>query len=304
LIVADFPLSELSRRLAGPGIALRTGPLVNAIHSAIPAVSEAIALLYSNHPIEDPRGFADFHVRVRPPAGLRRWFRRQVLFEFDGAGPFKPLPFSQAFPILEWGLNWCVSSHCHQFLIFHAAVIAFGDHGLILAAPPGYGKSTLCAALVNRGWRLLSDELTLIEPASGNVRPLARPVSLKNASIDVIRSFAPGAAISPVVRDTLKGSVAHMKPPLASVRRANEPAMPRWIVFPRYQSGAQASLRPYPKAQAFMQLAQNAFNYDLHGRKGFETVANIIANCGCYQFSYGNIHEAVAAFDMLGRSAC
>jgi predicted ATPase len=31
---------------------------------------------------------------------------------------------------------------------------------VILPAPPGSGKSTLCAALVTRGWRLLSDELT------------------------------------------------------------------------------------------------------------------------------------------------
>lgn len=303
MIVADIPRSELSRRLAGPGIALRTGSLVNSICSAIPAVSDAIALLYSNHPIEEPGGFADFHVRVRPPAGIRHWFRRQTLFEFDGAGPFKPLPYSQAFPILEWGLNWCVSSHCHHFLIFHAAAIAFGDNGLILAAPPGYGKSTLCAALVNRGWRLLSDELTLIDPGNGTVQPLARPVSLKNASIDVIRNFVPDAPLSPVVRDTLKGSVAHMKPPLASVRCANQPAIPRWIVFPRYQSGTPASLRPYPKARAFMQLAENSFNYDLHGKRGFETVADLIARCGCYEFSYGNIHEAVAVFDMLGRSS-
>ncbi len=97
--------------------------------------------------------------------------------------------------MLEWGLNWCVSAHCHQYLIFHAAVIEKSGRALILPAPPGSGKSTLCAGLVNRGWRLLSDELTLIDIASCGVVPLPRPVSLKNASIDVIRAYAPAAAI-------------------------------------------------------------------------------------------------------------
>lgn len=303
MIVADLPTSELSQRLAGPGIALRTGAFVNVIQSQIPAVSEAIALLYSYHPLAESGGFADFHVSVRPATGVRRWLRRQVLFEFDGARPFKPLPFPQAFPMLEWGLNWCVSTHCNNFLIFHAAVIAHENRALIFAAPPGCGKSTLCAALVNRGWRLLSDELTLIEPASGNVLPLARPVSLKNASIGVIRSFAPDAPLSPIVTDTVKGSVAHMRPPVGSVQRANEPAKPHWIVFPRFQSGAPTALSPYPKARAFMQLADNAFNYNVHGQRGFETVADLISSSGCYEFTYGNLHEAVSVFETLAKSA-
>jgi hypothetical protein len=303
VIVAGLPAIELSQRLAGPGIALRTGPFVNVIHSAIPAVSEAIALLYSNHPIEDSSGFADFHVSIKPATGVRRWLRRQVLFEFDGIRPFKPLPFPQAFPMLEWGLNWCISNHCNNFLIFHAAVIARENRALILAAPPGHGKSTLCAALVNRGWRLLSDELALIDPSSGDVLPLVRPVSLKNASIGVIGRFAPNAPLSPIVTDTLKGAVAHMRPPVGSVRYANEPAKPHWIVFPRFQSGAPTTLSPYAKARAFMQLADNAFNYNVHGKRGFETVADLIGSSGCYEFSYGNLDEAVAVFDTLAKSA-
>ena len=303
MIVADLPASELYQRLAGPGIALRTGFLVNVIRSAIPAVADAIALLYSNHPLEDSDGFSDFHVNIRAPVGVRRWLRRQVLFEFDGAQPFRPLPLPQAFPMMEWGLNWCVSNHCNNFLIFHAAVVAHENRALILAAPPGYGKSTLCAALVNRGWRLLSDELTLIEPASGNVMPLARPVSLKNASIGVIRGFAPDAPLSLIVDDTLKGSVAHMRPPVGSVRRANEPAKPHWIVFPRFQSGAPTTLSPYAKARAFMQLADNAFNYNVHGKRGFETVADLVSRSSCYEFSYGNLNEAVSMFDALAKSA-
>jgi hypothetical protein len=205
--------------------------------------------------------------------------------------------------MLEWGLNWCVSSHCHQYLIVHAAVLERSGRALVLPAPPGSGKSTLCAGLVSRGWRLLSDELTLIEPLSGNIVALARPISLKNDSIEIIRRFAPGSVLGPTVHDTLKGSVAHLKAPADSVRRAAEPARPGWIVLPRYEPGAQASLAPLSKGRAFMQLADNAFNYSLHGRGGFEVLARMIEACTCYEFAYSDLDEAARMYDRLAASA-
>lgn len=302
MIVSDLSAIELSRRLAGSGVRLRTGPVIALVQSPLPSVGEGIALHYSDHRLAEPEEFADFHVRVGPPPNIRRWLRPQALFYFDGKLPFNPLPSEQAFPMLEWGLNWCVSANSHQYLIIHSAVIEKQGRAVILPAPPGSGKSTLCAGLVTRGWRLLSDELTLIEAESGNIVPLARPVSLKNASIDIIRRFSPQAVLGPTVHDTTKGSIAHMKPPVESVRRSAEGARPGWVILPRYEAGTAARLKTLGKARAFMQLANNAFNYSLHGRRGFEVLAGLIDNCGCYEFAYGNLEEAVTVFDDLSRT--
>ena len=144
--------------------------------------------------------------------------------------------------MMEWGLNWCISGHMHQYLILHAAVLARGDDAVILPGPPGAGKSTLTAALALRGWRLLSDELTLIDPETGLLHGLARPVSLKNQSIDVIRAFAPEAVIGPVARDTAKGTVAHLKPSTVSVAGWRFPAKPAWVVFPRWEKRRRHSV--------------------------------------------------------------
>jgi HprK-related kinase A len=161
----------------------------------------------------------------------------------------------------------------------------------------------LCAGLVSRGWRLLSDELTLLDLRTGQVVPLPRPVSLKNASIDAIRRFSPGAVLGPPVHDTVKGTVAHMKPPTHSVRRATAAAHPRWIVLPRYEPSAPSRLMSLSKARAFMQLADHAFNYDVHGRQGFELLAQVIAGSECFEFQYGALEDAVAVFDDLARRA-
>jgi hypothetical protein len=264
-------------------------------------VAKGIVQLYSEHLVED--GFADFHVRVARPAGLRRWVKPQVVFQFDGTPPFLPLPGNQGFPILEWGLNWCVSAHCHQYLVLHAAVLERSGGALVLPAPPGSGKSTLCAALVSRGWRLLSDELALLSPASGEIVPLARPISLKNASIELIARFAPQEFIGPAVHDTLKGSVAHMKPPKESVRRESETAPPRWLVKPRYVAGTPAQLQPLSKARAFMQLVDSAFNYQFHGVQGFDLLGRLVESCECYEFAYAELEEAVGTFEALAGAA-
>jgi HprK-related kinase A len=276
--------------------------VVTCIRSPLEAVRRGIALHYAQHTLESDQGFADFHVSVERPRSIRRWIDRQVVFRFDGTLPFAPLPGDQGFPILEWGLNWCVSSHCHQYLILHAAVLERGGRALILPAPSGSGKSTLCAGLVfGGGWRLLSDELALIDPARGHVVPLPRPVSLKNDSIDAIRAFVPSAHVGDVVHETAKGRVAHVRPPTEAVLLADRPALPAWVVLPHYLPGAPAQLQPLSRARAFMALVDNAFNYNVHGRSGFSALAGLIDRSECHEFSYSSLPEAVTVFDQLAR---
>jgi len=299
LTVASLSRRQLETRLAGPGLLVQTGAFVSRIRSPIRHVADGIALLYGDYPIHGEDGFADFHVGLQHPDGLRRWYQPQVNFDLDGQLPFEPLPEAHAFPMLEWGLNWCVSTRAHAYLMIHAAVVERGGLAAILPAPPGSGKSTLCAALVNRGWRLLSDELALFRPEDGLLVPVPRPVSLKNRSIDVIRGYVADAVLSRPVSNTTKGTVAHLKAPADSVARAHETARPAWIVFPKYEAGTTTSLTPIPRARAFFRVADNAFNYSHMGARGFATLAGAIEGCASYDFRYSNLDEAMAAFAAL-----
>jgi HprK-related kinase A len=296
--------ADLRQQLAGEGVWLRTGPFSLRVRSRIPHVAEGLADLYGQFEVRNThQAFADFHVELNPPNTLRRWFRPQVNFSFDGDLPFKPLPYDQAYPMLEWGLNWCVSMHAHHYLIIHAAVVEKNGLAAILPAPPGSGKSTLTAGLVLSGWRLLSDELTLIDRKTGKIHALPRPVSLKNQSIDVIRQFAPEAFINRPSYDTAKGTVAHLCPPKESVRRQHEPARPGWVIFPKWLAGSDTALTPRSKAQTFMFLAENAFNYSHLGADGFRVGTALIDQVDCYDFQYSQLQEAVAAFDRLADNA-
>jgi hypothetical protein len=255
--------------------------------------------MYGDFPcLEAPR-FADFHIEIEKDS--RSWFGRgsTARFCFDGKPFFTPLPSYQAFAMLEWGLNWCIAAHSQHYLIFHAAVIEREGLAAILPAPPGSGKSTLCAALVNRGWRLLSDELALYDIHSGRVFGMARPINLKNRSITIIQDFAPSAVMTAAVPNTSKGTVALMRPPTESVLRAVEGARPAWVISPAYQEGARPCLESQDKAQAFLLLAEQSFNYEIQGLPGFQALGRMIDQCHCHRFVYSRLDDAVEVFAEL-----
>lgn len=299
LTVGALSRAELDDRLQGDGLVLRTGPFANRIRSDVDHVRDGIALMYADYPVEPAGGFVDFYLDLYRSRGARRWLRPLVTVDQDGSKPFQPLPLNQAYPMLEWVMNWAVAHRAHSYVMMHAAVLEKHDRAIILPAPSGSGKSTLCAALLGHGWRLLSDEIMLLRPEDGMLVPVPRPVSLKNASIGVIRAFRSDAVLSRPVDDTLKGTIAHVKAPSASVERAAEPARPGAIVFPRYQAGAATSLTPMPRARAFMQLADNSFNYYVTGARGFNAVAQLIETTPAYHFEYSSLPEAMALFERL-----
>lgn len=300
LTVASLSPAALRQRLAGPGLRLQTGRFAVRLQADLPTVSAGIAQLYGDYPLLADDDFAHFHLHLQRPWSARRWLRPQVELIYDGQQLFQPLPLAQALPMFEWGLNWCVSSRAHSYLIVHAAVLERHGRAVILPAPPGSGKSTLTAALAGRGgWRLLSDELTLIELDTGLVVPNPRPISLKNRSIEVIRDYVPDAVLSPAVRDTAKGTVAHMRAPGDAVPRAAECARPAWIIFPQYAADAPTTLEPLARAPTFMELAGNSFNYSVLGAAGFRALGRLIDQAAGFRFRYSALDEALDTFARL-----
>ena len=120
LRLSDLSSLEVRRRLRGQGLRLQTGPLVFSVRSLVPAVEQGLIALYGEHPVPAADAFVDFEVSVDAAGGLRRWIKPQLYFGVDGSSPFAPLPGNQGLPMLEWGMNWCVSGSCHQYLVLQS----------------------------------------------------------------------------------------------------------------------------------------------------------------------------------------
>lgn len=240
-----------------------------------------------------PSIFADYHIELRRGRGIRAVFRPQSRFLIDGIEPFAPFPVDNALPLFEWGVNWCFAQRFNQYVLLHAGALACEDKAIIMAAPPGSGKSTLAAAMMLRGFRLLSDEFGVLCPETGDLLPMLKPVALKNQSVELIRSFAADAVIGPLYTGTRKGDVAHLAPDEASVDALHRSARPALVIFPAYRTDAPLTCRRLSAEQAFARLAFNSFNYDLLGPAGFEAVGDVIDASPAYELHYSRLDEAI-----------
>ncbi|MBK1617407.1 HprK-related kinase A [Lamprobacter modestohalophilus] len=273
------------------------------LRTPIESLASLLHHFWRDFPLVDEPAIIDCHIAVSRHLIHRRWPNPELLILVDGRAIGPSFPLAHHFPMLEWGVNLCLARRANHLLMLHAAVMERHGQALLLPALPGHGKSTLCAALTHSGWRLLSDEFGLVRPEDGLLLPVPRSLPLKNASIDVIRAFAPQADLGPAFEGTHKGTVAHVRPPTESVQRMDEPAQPRWVVFPRWVAGSRLRLEPVVKPDAFLMVATNAFNYDILGQTAFELVGQMVDACDCYTLVYSDLKEAMAVLNELTSSA-
>lgn len=296
---AALSSDEFEARLRGSGLGVRVGPFDFNIRARVDGLYGPLHTLYAHCPVLAPGGLRSAHVNLRRATAIPFGSQPKIRFDVDGHVPHGDLPAGQALAVLEWGINLVIALRFQCFLLLHSAVLERNGRALLLPAAPGHGKTTLCAALAHRGWRLLSDEFGLIRPVSSQLVPIPRPMPLKNESIAVMRDFAPDAVLGPDIPGTRKGTVAHVRPPAESVARSAETAPAGWVVFPRWAAGVTLALRELPKAEAFMRLATNAFNYDKHGEAGFESLRLVIDGSRCFSLAYSNLAEAVETLTRL-----
>jgi len=299
-LVADIPSPELARLLCGEGLTVRLGAARFRIRSDVDDIVVPLAAVYGRFPLEPSSGFCDVTASVLRVGGLRRHLRPQVELVVDGTSPFAPFPASVHLPLLEWGLNFAFTERCTHYLLLHSGTVERDGIGVVMPAVPGSGKSTLTAGMVGSGrFRLLSDEFGVLSLETGLLHPMLRPIALKNASIDVIRSRFPAVTMGPVFHGTRKGDVAHMAADAASVSRIDDAVQPGLVLFPKFQAGASLSVDEIDAAQAFSKLTVNSFNYEFLGAAAFDSVHALVRRSVCRRLVFGDLDQAIHAIEIL-----
>jgi len=298
----SLPAAELSRRLP-EGLELAIGPFVVSMVGRDPLLADCLQAHYPDYPLAPPDSFPDARLHLRDRSWAERLLKRPRHICLEDELSFTNFPPEALLAHLEWSMNWCIASRANWFLMLHAAVLAREEGAIILPGVPGAGKSTLSAYLMHRGWRLFSDEFTLLTPGSLELKPFPRLIPLKNDSIEVIKDAAPEAEFGPQIPGTRKGRVSHVKPFGEHLRRMHEGASPRLVVFPRYQAYSPTELTELPNSACFAELTQNAFNYVLLGQQAFEMLADLTDRVQSYRLVYSNLAEANQALQDTLRAA-
>lgn len=256
-----------------------------------PDVIDVLRLMYGSNLESNTSGFCDFHLSVKTTSPVRRLFRKQCVIDVEGVTPFNPISTKHIVPSLEWAMNWAVAAFEHTKLSIHSSVVVKNNKAILFPASSGSGKSTLATYLGAKGWQMFSDEMALIDTQSLNITPLYRPSSLKNESINVIQRLCPSIILSKSALSTHKGDIAHAK--LYSTEEFNtfEPTSPDFVTFLRYSPLKQTTITELTQSETFAMLIRNAFNYNILGKLGFDTLTRVVTNTRGYYIEYSDMHD-------------
>jgi HprK-related kinase A len=299
VLIRDIPRAAFIRRLREDGVHVDTGAFTTHLRIELPRLAGEFAEMYGQYPVDDPPQIDDVRLRIAPPSLLGRYLSPSATAWVDDEKLFDPVPVQRAYTLLESGLNWSVATSILAPMLIHAAVVARDNRAVIMPAPTGSGKSTLCAALSWRGWRLFSDEICVSSFGDGAILPNPRPVSLKNNAIGAIAAFEPRAEFSATYTGTAKGDVAYMRPPADAIWRFKESAIPSLVVAPQYHEGVPVSARRMATMEGLRWLIDNSVNYSSMLQSGFDILTAIADRCGVYVLTYSDLNEAVDAVDRL-----
>ena len=280
---------------------IAVGPVQFRIGSDWRAPIEALDRLYAGYPKDMARP-ADATVRLFAARPWRRWLRPSVHIGGDFIVPDAlPLPLSMGLLAAEMGMNLQVALGWRRHMLLHASAVARAGRAVILSGESGSGKSTLAALLGEGAWRLMGDEFTLIEPASGDALGFPRAISLKNAAIAEMAVRVDPARLGPLLAGTPKGDIRHLIPRADAIAAMHEPARPALILFPRF--GGTAAIEPMAPGEVFVRLTEASTNYVALGEAGFAALARLVRETPAFGISYPDSAAGMALVEQLWTEA-
>lgn len=184
--------------------------------------------------------------------------RLWVAYRWDAAGARLIVSTNQDWAACDYPLTGVVMAVLLALLgktVLHGAALALDDRAIVLLGDSGLGKSTLAAALVGRGARLLTDDVVRLLPrgAGYSVTAGVPRLSLDGDARDRLIARVPGATVHADRHDRAKTLVevpaaAHEVPAAAIV-----------ILAPLGDPGAAPALAPLGPAAASVAIARNIY---------------------------------------------
>jgi hypothetical protein len=142
----------------------------------------------------------------------------------------------------------------------HATAIVVEGGAIVFLGDSGFGKSTLAACFLRMGYRLLTDDLLILKPASANILAYPGPARIKlfpNLARKYMGRAASGIPMNPFTQKTIL--------PLQREHACATP-VPLRAIYSIAAAGDGADktairLATLSPRDAFLELLKNTFNY-------------------------------------------
>ena len=186
-----------------------------------------------------------------------------------------------------------------QSCIFHAAVLLYNNQGLLLPGQAGSGKTTLTAALAQRGWLCFSDEMAVINQQTLQLTPMLMPMSIKAGSVQPLADDYPELSNLPVWQRADEKRVRYLLPPEQSLPAKYQSAAVNKIVFPVFHSSGETSLTRADKLTALQRLSVCGSSNRALQQADVQVMIDLVDGADCYELFYVDNGSAISALENL-----
>jgi hypothetical protein len=199
-------------------------------------------------------------------------------------GARSPIDLTRA--LVQWAVD-----HTNYY-VFHAGAVRRGNLGVLLPADSLGGKSTLTAALGQRGFALLSDEVGVVDRASDRLIAFPRALSLRHDVLALLRCpESAGASFDGGASRMLRASELE-------IERAESGAEVSLVVLPRYQAGAPTEMRRLNTGRAVLALMQASCSQPRFKVDGLDFVIALARRVPCYELVFSDLGHAVEQIEI------
>jgi hypothetical protein len=187
-----------------------------------------------------------------------------------------------AVELLLWAIDEAAVQASDRLLLVHAGAVEKGGRIVVVPGASGAGKSTVVSALVDRGWRYVTDEVVALDVESKLVAPYPRAAKVELPAA-VLLGLVEAGAVRPA--DAYRVPF----PPGSSAAVA-------MVVVPSVEPAARVTLEPMRPAEAVSAMAASTWNLSRHRQRGLDLLASL-ARQPCYRVRLGGPREVAAAID-------
>jgi hypothetical protein len=192
-----------------------------------------------------------------------------------------------------------ILAQIHDHYLLHAGVVSWEGKGVILCGEANRGKTTLTLALVQEGFKFLSDEAAFIDRVSGKVVPFPRSVGLRQKSLTMF------SQLDHSVRRQLTKSLSGDDKWLVDVEEVfpgslGDACEVGVVVFMEGFSQA-TELVPLSTAEALFRSSKFAHTSAVEPFESMLSVADIFERASCFRLSCGSVAETVAVISEMVR---
>ncbi len=182
----------------------------------------------------------------------------------------------------------------HTYFNVHAAALVKNEIGFLFPGSQHCGKTTLTLELIKNGYKLLSDDLAIIDRKTLEVVPFPRALNIREKSLPLLSGF------EQYLVSKREFIIADEKRWFLDLKEfSGTPFVPNVIVFPQLEPGKTASLKPFSKTMAILELIrQHMAPYLPHLPRpddisNFEVCSRLVEKASVYTLTVGDVDDTI-----------